>query len=155
MSVKENKTWSNPKISLHIDYLEAQFNQLELLRQRFVNEKRYDESYAATEEMLLLGKIIGLKKEKDKTNKGTGIIQQIEEANKNSFIESFTNMANLVDQLTEEIRRCKKSPYYYMTKYCIINGKKFTTTLTEEEFNERFNHFINLTKNGKIFKTRR
>jgi len=37
-----------------------------------------------------------------------------------------------------EIEKCKKSPYYYATKYLTVNGKPFTTRLTEEEFNKEF-----------------
>ncbi len=49
----------------------------------------------------------------------------------------------------EELERCKNSPWYFATTYMTIkdekgNITKFETTLTEEEFNEKFKY---LTKN--------
>ena len=41
-------------------------------------------------------------------------------------------------QIEEEYQKCKKSPYYFMTKYWIVGGKLFTTGLTEQEFNTQF-----------------
>lgn len=38
----------------------------------------------------------------------------------------------------DELDRCAKSPYYFYTQYCTINGEKGTTMLTEEEFNDWF-----------------
>ena len=48
----------------------------------------------------------------------------------------------------EEIEKCKNNPYYFMTTYCVVidkegNSHKFTTHLTEEEFNNRFNELQN------------
>ena len=40
-----------------------------------------------------------------------------------------------VDKQIEEIKKCYESPYYFMTKYYTVNGKKFETTLSEEDFN--------------------
>jgi len=37
-----------------------------------------------------------------------------------------------------EYDRCKKSPYYFATKYLTINNKPFVTNYTEDEFNEMF-----------------
>jgi len=42
-------------------------------------------------------------------------------------------------QIQEEIEACNKSPYYYCTKYLTVDGKPFTTMLSEEEFNDYFN----------------
>jgi hypothetical protein len=39
------------------------------------------------------------------------------------------------EQAKEEYEKCKASAYYFMTKYCTVNGKPFTTNLNEEEFN--------------------
>ncbi len=39
----------------------------------------------------------------------------------------------------EEIEKCKASPYYYATNYLTVNGKKYQTTLSEEEYNAYFN----------------
>lgn len=38
----------------------------------------------------------------------------------------------------EEFRRCKESHWYFYTNYVMIDGKKATTELTEEEFNKTF-----------------
>lgn len=43
----------------------------------------------------------------------------------------------------QELIKCKESPYYYATTYLQINGKPFTTILTEDEFNDFFNKSIN------------
>ena len=37
-----------------------------------------------------------------------------------------------------EFEKCKENPYYFMTKYWKVNGKLFTTILSEEEFNNQF-----------------
>ncbi len=51
---------------------------------------------------------------------------------------------DLHDELNrfDEVQKCKASPYYYATTYLLINGKRFTTLLTEDEFNEQFNSFL-------------
>jgi len=36
----------------------------------------------------------------------------------------------------EEYYKCLNSPYYYATKYLLVDGKPFTTNYTEEEFNK-------------------
>lgn len=40
--------------------------------------------------------------------------------------------------MQEEFDKCIKSPYYYATKYLIVNGKPFTTKLSEQDFNKMF-----------------
>lgn len=42
------------------------------------------------------------------------------------------------DIVKVEIARCNRSPYYFATKYLRINGKPFTTLLSEKEFNKHF-----------------
>lgn len=37
-----------------------------------------------------------------------------------------------------EIKKCTNSPYYYMTRYFTINNNRFTTSMSEEEFNDFF-----------------
>lgn len=46
------------------------------------------------------------------------------------------------DEELEELEKCKNSPYYYATKYLLINDKPFTTMLTEEEFNKQFKKLL-------------
>lgn len=41
----------------------------------------------------------------------------------------------------EELQRCLKSPYYFATAYMKVNGKGFTTHLTEDSFNRAFSMF--------------
>lgn len=41
-----------------------------------------------------------------------------------------------------EVKKCIESPYYYATKYLTINGKLFTTRLSESEFNNYFKKVI-------------
>jgi hypothetical protein len=36
------------------------------------------------------------------------------------------------------IEKCKNSPYFFATNYLTINGKPFSTMLSEEEFNKQF-----------------
>lgn len=43
-----------------------------------------------------------------------------------------------LDFWQSEMEKCKASPYYFYTKYVLVDGKPFTTNLTEEEFNEEF-----------------
>lgn len=38
----------------------------------------------------------------------------------------------------EEYNNCIKSPYYFATKYLTVNGRPFTTRLSEEEFNQYY-----------------
>jgi len=45
--------------------------------------------------------------------------------------------------MKEEIEKCKKSPFYFATKYLVIKDKNgikhpFTTRLSENDFNNRF-----------------
>lgn len=51
----------------------------------------------------------------------------------NSIIDA---QRELQEQLDLEYKRCLDSPYYYCTNYLKINGKKFTTIETEENFNK-------------------
>lgn len=44
---------------------------------------------------------------------------------------------NLSEYIKEEMSKIKSSPFYFYTKYCVINGKKGITNLTEHEFNNR------------------
>lgn len=46
----------------------------------------------------------------------------------------------IISLSTEEINKCKSSPYYFATNYLIIAGKKFTTMANEDEFNKLFNN---------------
>jgi len=43
----------------------------------------------------------------------------------------------IAKSLDDEIRKCLESPYYFATKYWKVNGKPFTTNLSEEEFNRQ------------------
>jgi hypothetical protein len=36
--------------------------------------------------------------------------------------------------IATEIKRCCDSPYYFATRYLLIDGKPFTTHLSEEDF---------------------
>lgn len=42
---------------------------------------------------------------------------------------------NTVQDIVSEHEKCKNSPYYFAMKYMTINGKPFTTNLTEHQFN--------------------
>lgn len=42
------------------------------------------------------------------------------------------------EQIKEEYQKCKDSPYYFATTYLMVNGEKFSTHLTEAEFNDMF-----------------
>ncbi len=42
------------------------------------------------------------------------------------------------EQMQQEVEKCRNSPYYFVTHYWRANGKKFTTPLTEEEFNKQW-----------------
>jgi hypothetical protein len=37
--------------------------------------------------------------------------------------------------MQEELKKCQESPYYFFTNYFLVDGKKPTVRMTEEEFN--------------------
>ena len=39
-----------------------------------------------------------------------------------------------------EIVKCRDNPYYFATNYLTVNGKPFTTPLSEKAFNSYFNN---------------
>lgn len=41
-----------------------------------------------------------------------------------------------------EIIKCRENPYYFATKYLTVNGKPFTTLLTEQEFNKQVKDYL-------------
>ena len=49
----------------------------------------------------------------------------------------------------EEIKKCQKSPWYFATKYLIVDGERFKTDLTEEEYNERFKCLVDGYHNSR------
>jgi hypothetical protein len=49
-------------------------------------------------------------------------------------------------ELYTEIIKCKDSPYYFATKYLTVNGKPYTTHLTEEQYNTQFHNLTGQTK---------
>lgn len=42
------------------------------------------------------------------------------------------------EDVIEEIEKCRSNPYYFATKYLTVDGKPFTTLMTEREFNKDF-----------------
>lgn len=48
------------------------------------------------------------------------------------------NVAMILDEEVKEFERCKESLWYFMTKYMVIEGRPFTTPLSEEEFNNKW-----------------
>lgn len=44
-----------------------------------------------------------------------------------------------IEHNNEEFEKCKTNPYYFATRYLIINGELFVTNYSEKEFNELFN----------------
>lgn len=46
----------------------------------------------------------------------------------------------------KELEKCKKSPYYFATKYLTINGEPFRTRYAEKEFNKMTKQFLKLAK---------
>ena len=54
------------------------------------------------------------------------------------------------DEDKEEYEKCIKSPWYFATKYLVVNGKPYTTPLDEEEFNKRFNNLKLLKKRIRV-----
>jgi hypothetical protein len=54
----------------------------------------------------------------------------------------------LSDEIKKEIQKCIDSPYYFATTYMTVkNGKgkttKYSTVLSEKEFNEQFKNYEN------------
>ena len=41
-------------------------------------------------------------------------------------------------EIQDEIQKCMNNPYYFATTYIMVNGKPFTTTLSETVFNKYF-----------------
>lgn len=39
---------------------------------------------------------------------------------------------------SEELKKCLESPYYFATTYLTVNGKKFTTNMSQEQFDYIF-----------------
>jgi len=60
----------------------------------------------------------------------------------------------MTEEQKEEYNKCRNSPYYFMTKYMTVNGKPFTTELTEEEFNKKVKIYKELTKDFVVVKGR-
>lgn len=50
------------------------------------------------------------------------------------------------EEIQEEIRKCKESPYYFAAKYLTLNGRSFTTMLTEKQFNKYYKDMIKISK---------
>ncbi|MBP7109505.1 MAG: hypothetical protein KBA90_13190, partial [Chitinophagaceae bacterium] len=51
----------------------------------------------------------------------------------------FFEEVNTVEKGYQDlIEKCKNSPYFFATNYLTINGKPFSTMLSEEEFNKQF-----------------
>jgi hypothetical protein len=46
--------------------------------------------------------------------------------------------------ITEEMEKCKNSPYYFATKYIMIGGVPFRTYMDEDTFNGLFKKDENL-----------
>lgn len=46
------------------------------------------------------------------------------------------NLTIYDSQTFEEIKKCQESPYYFAINYLIVDGRKFSTTLSEKQFNE-------------------
>lgn len=57
-------------------------------------------------------------------------------------VHGYGTTKAMVDELRrkseEEVKKCSESPYYFMTNYYLVNGKKFTTILDESSFNAYF-----------------
>jgi len=48
-----------------------------------------------------------------------------------------------LEMQAEEIEKCKESPYYYCKTYFKFpEGKRFTTTLSEDDFNGLFDYMF-------------
>jgi len=60
---------------------------------------------------------------------------------KEAIVKEIVNMTQ--QEIQDEILKCKQSPYYFATKYLIVQNHKkekvpFTTPLSEKDFNEMF-----------------
>lgn len=70
-------------------------------------------------------------------------------------IATSSSLCNIcIEQNNKEFEKCKTNPYYFATTYLTINGKPFTTILTEEEFNKQFKYLKNGIKNHSNFRYR-
>jgi hypothetical protein len=52
-----------------------------------------------------------------------------------SLLNLFQVEAMYVSEMQEELKKCQESPYYFFTNYFLVDGKKPTVRMTEEEFN--------------------
>jgi len=50
------------------------------------------------------------------------------------------------DMIEDELEKCVNSPYHFATNYLTVDGEKFSTLLSEEEFNSKFNQILNQLK---------
>lgn len=67
---------------------------------------------------------------------------------KNKLATHYDLCEFCAEEWLQEYEKCKTNPYYYATKYLTINGKPFTTLLTEEQFNNEFKSLQNGTYIG-------
>ena len=44
----------------------------------------------------------------------------------------------------KEFEKCKNDPYYFFTKYCLINGE--TPTMARDQFNEKTSKLVSSLK---------
>jgi hypothetical protein len=75
-------------------------------------------------------------------------LQKGQEQYSGTYQMGYGTVARLIHKevVEEELERCIKSPYYFATNYLIVNGEKFSTRLSEEEFNTKFNQILNQLK---------
>jgi len=78
------------------------------------------------------------------TSTEVGYLSGIESGMRKGLLDGYKDMGWVYPMTREEVRnelleleKCKKSPYYFFTKYWMVNGEPFTTPLTEEEFNKK------------------
>lgn len=64
------------------------------------------------------------------------------------FQMKYGTAAKLVDgkSYETELEKCINSPYHFVVNYLTINGERFTTNLSEDEFNNKFNQIISQLK---------
>jgi hypothetical protein len=71
--------------------------------------------------------------------------KELEDA-RNAFLSHVVKPTKLTEEEQQaEWEKCVASPYYFATKYLTLEGKPFTTQLTEVEYNRRFAELQNGT----------
>lgn len=75
-------------------------------------------------------------------------LQRGQEQYNGTYQMGYGTVAKLVQKniIEDELDKCINSPWYFATSYLVVDGEKFSTHLSEEEFNTKFDQILNQLK---------